>query len=182
MDDRTETTKSAKVLEFLTIAHEYNRILEECTSYPREHFLAYLQRILPLLYLKGSLLPEIEPSDDDMNERFLTEEEWEIILNSLRGVFGDEHLYWSIGDACGHEPEAIRKSLAEDLSDIYQETKDFVLLYQKPFEAARENAIASCRFYFGEHWGEKALMAAARIHHMVHGHHHNHEDDTDHDA
>lgn len=159
---------SSKVLEFLTIANEYTRITEEASSYPTEHVFSFLQRMLPLLYLKASLLPDVEPSDPEQNERFVTEETWENCLNRYREIFGDDDAYWDIEDSCSEEPETVKRSLAEDLADIYQETKDFVLLFQKPLTAARENAVATCKLYFGEHWGEKALRAALRIHHIMH--------------
>ncbi|HRZ43263.1 MAG TPA: DUF5063 domain-containing protein [Bacteroidales bacterium] len=167
----TELT-STKVLEFLTIANEFARITEEAATYPGEHVKSFLQRILPLLYLKASLLPDVEPSDPEQNERFVTEETWENCLNRYREIFGEEDSYWDIEDSCSDEPEPVKRSLAEDLADIYQETKDFVQLYQKPLTASRENAVASCKLYFEEQWGVKALRAASRIHHILHFVHH----------
>lgn len=168
MSDNQEIIRSAKVLEFLTIANEYNRIIEECSDYPEEHLFEFLQRMLPLMYLKGSLLPEINPEDPDQNERFLTEEQWENSLNNLKAVFGDRDLYWSIEHPVEASAETERRSISEDLADIYQESKDFVLLFQKPLSSAKENAVANCRYYFSEHWGGKALKAAGLIHHLLH--------------
>lgn len=172
MNQQEDITRTPKVLEFVTIANEYTRITEEAASYPTGHVIQFLQRMLPLLYLKASLLPDIEPTDPEQNERFVTEETWENCLNRYREIFGDGDGYWDIEDSCGEAPEPVKRSLSEDLADIYQETKDFVLLFQKPLTAARENAVSSCKMYFEEHWGEKALRAASRIHHLVHYSHH----------
>ena len=118
MEHQEELIRSGKVLDFLTIANEYCLIVEESANYPRDTLLGYLQRILPLLYLKGSLLPEVSPPDDDLYERFVTEEQWENCFNDLRKQLDKDDVFWHIphhhidddsGGKNDPEPEAPRE-------------------------------------------------------------------------
>ncbi|MFO7723830.1 MAG: DUF5063 domain-containing protein [Bacteroidales bacterium] len=176
MESQEEMIKSRKVLEFLTVANEYCLLIDRCKDYPRESLLEILHRILPLVYLKGSLLPEITPGDEELLERFVTEEQWEDRLNELREILEGTDQYWDIHHPEEKEPENHQASVAEDLADLYQEMKDFVLLYQKPLTAAKENAVAACRQYFADHWGRKALKACLIIHQHLHPCSHDHHD------
>lgn len=164
MDQNQELVQSKRVLEFLTVANEFCLLVEECSEHPQKHLLEYFQRILPLLFIKGSLLPDIDPSDPEQHERYVTEEQWETRFNALRAVFDSNDSYWSIAHPSDQIPQPDKSSLAEDLADLYQDMKDFVLLYQKPLTSARENAVSACKLFFEEHWGKKALLASYIIH------------------
>ena len=64
------------VLEFITVALEYCRLVENVATYKKREFAEKLTRIFPLLYLKSNLLPEAETSDAYL-ERFVSEEQYE---------------------------------------------------------------------------------------------------------
>jgi hypothetical protein len=182
MEQNSELVQSGKVLEFLTVANEYCMLSEKPGQYPRDTLLGYMHRILPLLYLKGSLLPSITPPDEDeLYERFVTEEQWETSFQGWKDHLGEDDGFWHIPHP--HNNDSEKASLAEMLADIYQEMKDFVLLYQKPLTESRLHAIAACRFLFADHWGVKALTAASRVHHVIYpccGHDHDGEHEHDH--
>lgn len=181
MKAEDEVVQSGQVLEFLTVANEYCMLVERAGSYPRENMLGYLHRILPLLYLKGSLLPEIAPPEENHHERFVTEEQWENCYHELRAMLGDDDPFWNIEHMHDPEPKAEKTSVAEHLSDIYQEMKDFVLLFQKPLTNSKLHAIIACRFFFYDHWGIKALTAATMIHKAIYPCcSHDHDRDHDH--
>jgi hypothetical protein len=87
-ESQDDMIKSRTVLEFLTVANEYCLLIEKCKNYPRESLLQIIYRILPLIYLKGSLLPEITPEDEAQQERYVTEEQWEERLKRTKGYSG----------------------------------------------------------------------------------------------
>ncbi len=169
MEEPEKVIKSGKVLEFLTVANEYCLLAEEPGKYPRDTLLGYMHRILPLLYLKGSLLPVVTPPDEEeLYERFVNESQWESCFHEWKELLGKEDAYWNI--VHHHEPEAQpeKGSVAELIADLYQDMKDFVHLYQKPLSASKLHAIAACRYLFYEEWGVKALNIALRIHQVIH--------------
>jgi hypothetical protein len=183
MKAEEEVVQSGQVLDFLTVANEYCMLVEGASSLPRENMLGYLHRILPLLYLKASLLPDIPPPEENLHERFMTEEQWENSFNDLRTMLGDDDHFWNIEHMHDSEAKPEKASVAEQLADIYQEMKDFVLLFQKPLTTSREHAVIACRYFFYEHWGVKALTAATIIHKAIypccdHGHDHDTHEHT----
>lgn len=162
--DENDLTLSKAAIEMLTVANEYCLFFEEVEKFKPEDILTYFQRLAPLLYLKGSLLPAIEVEDDDFAERFVTEEQWEEIFKALREKFGPDERYY-IHD---HNYDTQEASLADNLADIYQDMKDFVMAYQKNTLPARQNALALIRGLFANHWGPIVLQAMGAGHQVLH--------------
>jgi len=163
-DDKTLTKP---ILEMITVANEYCHFLENIEKRSTSSILEFVNRIAPLLYLKGSLLPEIEVDNPELNEKFVTAEDWEIIFNSLRGKFGKDDEFWMIDPQYVNENEPLKASLSENLADIYQDMKDLLLLFQKNTFAARQNAISDCALTFSNHWGYKVSNIMTKVHHML---------------
>jgi hypothetical protein len=162
-----EPENSLNVLEFLRVAHEYCLFTEQSSEKNKSDILDFLSKIGPLLYLKGKLLPEIVPEFPEASERFVTEEEWQEIFNSYRNIFGGDDEFYHVGYEEYNEYEAVKASLAENLADIYQDLKDFVLLYQKNSQAVRQNAVHDCRSLFETRWGPRVLSSLRYIHFLL---------------
>jgi hypothetical protein len=157
---------SKQVIELLTVANEYCIFTEKVEDYSKSDIINYYRHILPLLYIKGSVLKSLIPEYPEDAERFLTEESWEKILNSLRNkLYPDDH-FWFCQDMRDENTDVEKMSLAECLSDIYQDMKDFVMLYQKNRYSSRENAVSEISRLFREHYGEIITRALSGLHHM----------------
>ncbi|MBN2862881.1 MAG: DUF5063 domain-containing protein, partial [Bacteroidales bacterium] len=52
---------SRNVVEFVAVANEFCKYAEHSSELKGGELLKILQRILPLLYIKASLLPPLEP-------------------------------------------------------------------------------------------------------------------------
>ena len=72
---------------------------------------------------------------------------------------------------CHHEDphekshnDPVKGSLAECFADIYQDLKDFLLLYQKPLKIFKENAVRDCKRLFETRYGYRLLIAQAAVH------------------
>jgi hypothetical protein len=160
-----EAVFSRKVLEMITVANEFCLFMEENHKYGLPEIMNYLSRITPLLYLKGSLLPEVVADDESGNERFVTEEQYETLYQSLKEKFSSRDAFKMSRQP--DEGEVISLSLADQISDMYQDLKDFVLLYNKNTMSARENAVQSCKRLFEEHWGSAAIRIMFALHHLL---------------
>mgnify|MGYP000978100820 CR=1 FL=1 len=143
-----DPVSTRKVLEMVTVANEYCRFLEKAEEYEIYDLLQFLQKIVPLLYLKSALLPEVEVTDEDAVGHYVTEQQWEDIFNVLRSKFGDmdEFYFIDLQEHSHHDP--VKGSLAECFTDTYQDLKDFLILYQNPLRTFRENAVEECRKLF----------------------------------
>jgi hypothetical protein len=158
---------SRNVLELLAVAHDFTRFLEKAEEAPKESLVRYLQRVLPLIYLKSSLLPEIAVTDEDAIEHYVTEEQWQSLFNTLRSKFETEDEYLYVANPAEFEEEPLRGSLSENITDLYQDLKDFVLLYQNPLTAFRENAVREVRHLFETRYGYRLVNALKALHYLV---------------
>lgn len=158
-----EPQHSKQVIEILTVANEYCHFIENASSYPKEEFILFLSRILPLLYIKGSLIPEVEVKFPEATEHYVNEEHWEFLFNELRGIFGSRDQFWSMQHGQFTE-DPVKLSISELLTDIYQDLKDFVVLYQSPMQEQKLNAVDEVKKLFSSRWGLNVTLALAELH------------------
>lgn len=166
MMDKNQTedpSVSKPVIEMLTVANEYCLFFEKAASYETADILNYFHKMAPLLYLKGSLLPELPLNHDVHNERYVTEEQWELVFKALREKFGKQDTYY-IHD---HNFDSVETSLSDNMADIYQDMKDFIMLYQKNIQIARQNAISNLSALYKWRWGPAGINALTAVHHLL---------------
>ena len=161
--DPNEPVFNKSVLEVLTISNELCLLIDNSDKYEKSEVLNILHRLLPLLYLKASLLKKIPASNPDAVERFVTEEQYELVFQSIKKLLLLDDLFYVFQK----KDTAVKASLAEYLTDVYQDMKDFLMLYQKPSISAKENAINECVSLFEKNWGLKLLTALQTIHTLV---------------
>ncbi len=161
-----EPVYSPLVLEFLGVAHKYCLFIEEVHKYTLDEIRDYLQKTLSLLYVRGSVLPLLMEDDYPMNEKYVTEEHWQTVFNELREKFGDQDEYWFVENDNPHN-DLVKGSLADNLADIYQDLKDFVILYQKPMRDAKEAAVWEIQQLFRSHWGFSAVNVLKVLHYQL---------------
>jgi len=163
MEGNINKIKSTIVLEMIRVAHEFNVFSESIAEKDAKDIIGFYQKVLPLMYIKAALLPEIEVSDPTANERYVAEEHWETIYINLKQKFAKADEYWELDE----NNDSVKVSLAEKLADIYQDTKDFVVLFQKNQIAAKENAVYEIHRLFKVHWGPRALSALNQLHKIL---------------
>lgn len=150
-----------QVIEMITLANEFCTFIEEIEKYDKDYILIYLHRIFPILYLRGSLLPEVDEVEDEISERYVIEESWEYIFTTVQNILKNDNTY-HVWDKNLNEP--IEQTLSENISDLYQDLKDFLFLYSRPATFAKINSIAMCSNLFKERWGAIISNALSYIH------------------
>jgi hypothetical protein len=98
MNDKTEAVFSRNVVEFTAAANEFCKYAEHSSEIKGDELLRILQRLLPYLYLKASLLPSLDPYFEGGNEKFVTESDWFRIHDVLRDKFGSADDYLEVFD------------------------------------------------------------------------------------
>jgi hypothetical protein len=168
MESNTDPVFSRNVVEFVAVANEFCKYAEHAGELKGDELLKILQRILPLMYLKASLLPVTEPFFEDGNEKFVTENDWKKIRSGLREKFGTADAYKEVFDDKSREAEAqFAASVSEDMADIYQDIKDFLLLYQTGTNEVMNDAVWECRQHFEDYWGQKLVNSLRAIHSFI---------------
>jgi hypothetical protein len=121
--------------------------------------------LLPEIYSGRFDLPQINARYSSEVEKFVTEREYNKVFVNLVSNIGALDKFTDFSDLS--HPGAmkvIEASLSEMLTDIYQELKDFVSLYETGTLENMNDAIADCLDTFGRYWGVKLLSATRIIH------------------
>jgi hypothetical protein len=167
MDLLHDPVFSVNTIEFVTVANEYCKFIENAEELSLTEFVDRAHRLLPLLYLKGTLLPVIEDSNEEYAEKSVTENEYNAICESLLKKFGSFDAFEEIYDRLRQEnDEPIQLSLAENFADIYQDTKDFIMQYRIGINDVMANAIWECRQSFEQYWGQRIVNIMRVLHHL----------------
>ncbi len=168
MDTNSDPVFSRNVVEFVAVANEFCKYAEHAPELKGDELLKILQRILPLMYLKASLLPKLDPFFEDGNEKFVTETDWTNINETLKEKFGTANDYLEVfDDKISDTDGAISASISENMADIYQDIKDFLLLYQTGTGEVMNDAVWECRMNFENFWGQKLVNSMRAIHKFI---------------
>ena len=97
---KKDVVYSRDTIEFVTVAAEFCAYLEQSEGRKRKDFIGTVLKILPLLYLKASLLPLVEGAEDFLPEAFVSEQDYEFMRLTLAGIMGDKDDYL---DFCNDE-------------------------------------------------------------------------------
>jgi len=156
---------SKNVIEFVTVAKEYCIFIEQADKPDIREFVDTAHKLLPLLYLKGSLLPELDAKYEDFNERYVSEKDYEKVRKKIMSKLGQFDSYQEVFDPVRQESEEpVGASISEDFSDIYQELKDFLLLYKIGTNEVMYEAIWECYQSFKNYWGQRLTNALRALH------------------
>jgi hypothetical protein len=156
---------SKNVIEFVTVAAETCLFFERASELERDDFVLKSIKILPLLYLKASLIDIPSSVYEDGAERFVTEEDYQFVREQVETILGNEDGYLEVFHpdmALSDTP--IAAFISESLADVYQEIKDFAANYQLGEVDIMNDALVVCLETFAEHWGQKLLSALRALH------------------
>ena len=162
-----EIVYSKNVIEFITVANEFCLFIEKAENYTKDDIIQYMLKICPLIYLKGALLPNAIENEFEITERYVNEESWDSIYKSIHIKLGKDDIYWTLSNNETGEYIPSMASVADNLADVYQDMKDFIMLYQKGTHAAKENAVYECRVLFETHWGIRVISSQKALHNIA---------------
>ncbi|MDR2911646.1 MAG: DUF5063 domain-containing protein [Bacteroidales bacterium] len=161
---------SRNVIEFLTVANEFCRIIEGAEEDNVRNSLDKLHKILPLLYLKAALLPENEIVLDDDIDKHVTEFDYNLYNQKWLQVLGENDSFYEVFDpSIQFGQETVTASISENLADIYQPVKNFVFSYSIGNDEVMNDALYECRYGFEEYWGQNLVNVLRAIHRLVYG-------------
>ena len=165
MKKESQVIFDRNVVEFVTVAAEFCKFLEQAETMKRDTFVDTSLKILPLLYLKAAMLPETEIIGDEAPESYVTEETYEVLRINLAGILAekDDYLDVFVQDMV-YSDQPIKKSISEDLADIYQDIKDFIFVFQLGLNETMNDSLAICQENFGMLWGQKLVNTLRALH------------------
>lgn len=161
---------SRNAIEFVTVAKEYCAFLENAGRLKGMEFMDNASKILPLLYLKASMLPSFEPVSSGGNEKFVTEEDYNYIRETVAQKLGSYEVFVDIYQPLMRsETDSTSVSLSEVFTDIYQDTRDLLALYVTGVEEIMNDGLWECRLNFEQFWGPRLIAGMAVLHNILYG-------------
>lgn len=165
MENNHQVIFSRDVVEFVTVAAEFCAYMERAESAKRSSFVDTTLKILPLLYLKASLLPECEMVGDEAPETYVTEEIYELMRMNVAYVLREKDDYLEVFlPEMAYSDTPIKKCISEDLADIYQDLKDFIFVFQLGYNETMHDSLAICKEHFALYWGQKLVNTLRALH------------------
>ena len=161
------------VIDFVTVSVEFCAILEGDEKLPRTEWIDRMLKILPLLYLKASLLPETIASFDEIPEIFVQEDDYSRVEHKVSEIMGEEDVYLDVFiEDMQYSDRPISAFVSENVADIYQDIRNFISVYQFELTNQMESALEICTNNFKSYWGQKLLNVLRPLHALL-----NKEDD-----
>ena len=180
MKKESQVIFDRNVVEFVTVAAEFCKFLEQAETIKRSTFVDTSLKILPLLYLKASMLPKCETIGNEALETFVTEETYEILRMNLAGILAekDDYLDVFVSDM-KYSDQPITKNISEDLADIYQDIRDFIFVFQLGLNETMNDSLAVCQEHFTLYWGQKLVNTLRALHDVKYNQPDEEEDDDE---
>ncbi len=159
-----ENVVEKSIVDMVVASTQYCTFIEQIDSFDESQIVEYLLKMCPLLYLKGNMLPLIECEDNAAYEQYVTEEQYEVVLLSIRKKIEkiDYFQYYEQSSS-----EVVTVSMSEFLADIYQDLKDMILLYGKGLHESQKAAISLGIEHFEQNWGRKLSVLLPYLHHLT---------------
>jgi len=160
---------SKNVIEFVTVAKEFCAWLEKTPAFARRDFVDTGRKMLPLLYLKASILPKTDSMlEDDFLEKFVSEEEYQQIQNAILFKMGPYNDYLEVFTADMQlSVEPLTATISENLADIYQDIKDFLMSYRTAVTEIMNDALIELVNNFEAYWGQKLVNVLRALHQVA---------------
>ena len=158
---------SKNVIELVTVANEYCKYIENIGDENIQDTIGKIQKLLPLLYLKASIIPQFE-SEEAGAEKFVTEVEYHILQQRITNMLGkfDDYLEL-ISDDFKVNDTPFLMTISENLADIYQDLKDFLLSYRIGDEIVMRESLWVCMDNFRNYWGQKLVNTLKMLHFLI---------------
>lgn len=165
MEKENNPIYDRNTLEFITVALEYCSFVEKTQEWTLLEFMDKAVKILPLLYLKATLLPTVEEEDLDELELTVTEDMYESVRVRIANLLGEKDTYLdTFHPDMQYSETPIVAFVSENLADVYQDTGNFVSLFRQGNEEVMLKAIGLCVLNFHEYWGQQLLNALKALH------------------
>jgi len=162
-----EVILSKQTEDFVRTSLEFCVLVEKNTQSGREFFIDNMIKVLPLLYLKISIIPAIEENyDSDLSVK-VNEEMYNRVESAIGLLLGNDNLYLETFHPdirLSDSPVAVK--ISEDLADIYQDLGNFIAVFKNGQKETMNDSLALCILNFEKYWGQRLLNALRALHHI----------------
>ena len=158
---------SKQTEDFVRTALEFCVLVEKHTTNGREFFINNLIKVLPLLYLKVTIIPSIDDNYDSDLETKVSELMYNRVEESISDLLGNDNLYLETFHPdirLSDSPVAVK--ISEDLADIYQDLGNFIAVFKNGQKETMNDSLSLCIQNFEKYWGQRLLNALRALHYI----------------
>lgn len=167
MDNIDKHIYRRDVLDFVTVATEFCRQLEQCEGSERGEFARMLQQLLPMLYLKATMVEDVEEGLGFV-EDIVTEADYEYVRHQMKLIMRDADDYLDVFcEDFRYSDAPVVCTVSESLADAYQSLRNMVEAFRQGHDEAMEVALYDCIMDFRERWGQLLLGALRAVHELL---------------
>jgi len=163
----SEVILSKQTEDFVRTALEFCVLVEKHTQSGRKFFIDNMIKVLPLLYLKISVIPPLDENYDSDLETKVSEEMYDRVEESVSNLLGNDNLYLETFHPdirLSDSPIAVK--ISEDLADIYQDLGNFIAVFKNGQKETMNDSLALCIQNFEKYWGQRLLNALRALHYL----------------
>lgn len=166
------------VVEFVTVAAEFCTFLEQAEQRSRKDFVGVSLKILPLLYIKASMLDHMELEEEDELESVVSEDDYNVIRITVAGIMGEQDDYLDVFvEDMKYSDRPVLKTISEDLADIYQDIRNFVEIFKMGLNSTMRESLAKVQQNFELYWGQILVNTMRALHDVMYNQHLDEEDE-----
>ena len=158
---------SKQTEDFVRTALEFCVLVEKNSQNGREFFINNMIKVLPLLYLKISVIPTLEDNYDSDLETKVSEIMYDRVEQSVSDLLSNDNLYLETFHPdirFSDSPVAVK--ISEDLADIYQDLGNFIAVFKNGQKETMNDSLSLCLHNFEKYWGQRLLNALRALHYI----------------
>ena len=101
-------------------------------------------------------------------EKYITELDYNVIHQKWLQLLGENDNFYEVFDpGIQFGQETVTASVSENLMDIYQDLKNFLISYSIGNEEVMNDALYECELHFEEFWGQQLVNVLRAVHMLV---------------
>jgi len=152
-------------IEFVAVAKSFCDYMDQLETVKKDQFIDTMVRLLPLLYLKASLLPNNERLTDEPMETFATEDQYAVLSQVISDLLGSDDAYLEVFHAdIKYADTPVAAFISENIADIWQDLFNFISVFRLGYEETMNEALYVCRTNFEQFWGQSLVNVLRALH------------------
>lgn len=164
MESNENYVYTQPVLDFITVSTEYCKYLEQCQGAELSDFLRVMRGLLPMVYLKATLLGEV-PEAQGWTEPKLTEADYDYIRGNVAALLAEKDDFLDVFvEDFKYSEHPVLCTVSENLADVYQQLRELVESFRSGDEDSMETSLSETMVEFRLQWGQKLLNALRALH------------------
>lgn len=158
---------STNSIAFIGLANEYCNVIESVQNEAESNlFIESMLKLLPRLYIAATdISTDTEP--DIYIDTYLDEDYYDSIRRHIETLLGPDDVYLEVFEAdMKYSDTPIGASIAESLSDIFQDLYNFITSIKDAPDNVANEIIEVCKENFKIYWGQTLCNVLRALHNL----------------